>query len=65
MRVLLVVRPCQGGMVTHVRTLARKLKEASHEVYIAGPESLSSAGMRFSSCLSLITPVPSSRVHRT
>ncbi|NLY50209.1 MAG: glycosyltransferase family 4 protein [Firmicutes bacterium] len=47
MRVLLVVRPCQGGMVTHVRTLARKLKEASHEVYIAGPESLSSAGDAF------------------
>jgi glycosyltransferase involved in cell wall biosynthesis len=37
-RILLVVRPCQGGIATHVRLLARGLKKEGHQVHIAAPD---------------------------
>lgn len=38
MRILLLVRPCRGGIATHVRTLVRGLKRLGQEVYVAGPD---------------------------
>jgi len=36
-RILLVVRPCQGGIATHVRVLVRRLKQQGQEVFVAAP----------------------------
>lgn len=37
MRVLMVVRPSEGGAFEHVRSLARAISEQGHEVAICGP----------------------------
>ena len=36
MRILLVVRSCQGGMKNHVANLVAGLTEQGHQVFVAG-----------------------------
>lgn len=38
MRILLVVRPCQGGMQSHVNTLVTGLTKLGHRVYVVGSQ---------------------------
>ncbi|NLG86103.1 MAG: glycosyltransferase family 4 protein, partial [Firmicutes bacterium] len=36
MRILMVVRPCQGGILSHVNTLISGLVRAGHQIFVAG-----------------------------
>ncbi|HHY92376.1 MAG TPA: hypothetical protein GX511_03455, partial [Firmicutes bacterium] len=38
MRILLVVRPCLGGIASHVASLIKGLKKLGQEVFVAGPD---------------------------